>query len=229
MFRIIKSSDLTTSSKLALRDDISGNWSLYYFSMTNHLYNVTSENNVVYGDLGGAFSFSIPPGSYSYVDLTSQLQTQLNVVDPGNFTVTYSLITGKYTVTNSTNNWYWTFGTNTTSSAYKLLGSLATDSTSALAWTSDVTADLISRPVFFIEFREDVDRRFVDSDHLTASFMISSDSLFQEAIRVDNMNSPTQDITFKLTKNLTVHFLDLSGNALDFSNHDWFLVLKKKV
>ena len=107
-------------------------------------------------------------------------------------------------------------------------GSQLIDYTLANTWTSDYVADLNSQPYFFIRLDEDISRRFETEDHIDLTFLISNDSEFQENIRIDDKNNPTQEVDIRLTRKLKISFHDVNGNYLDFSNNDWILILKQK-
>ena len=220
MYRILSNKDLSNSNKIQLRQEIEGIYTLYLFTMSNTLYNITNERNMIYTSLG---NIQIPIGNYSYNDLANTIQNLLKVLDI-NFSTVYNLNTGLYTISNTIS--FDLQFSNTFHSAANILGFTDTDKT-GLTLTGDFVSNLNTDPIFFIRINEDQRRMFRNEQHQDYSFLISDKANFQEIIRVDNKNNPTQKISLKLTRSLEIDFLNTDGNILDFSNNKWTLILKR--
>ena len=128
MSLLLISSNNLTNNKLTLDYPIVGEYSLESFVFTNNIYNVTNDNNKVYFTENSVpLTTTLTNGYYDGEDFRSHLQTSMNATASGTITVSLDTNTNKLTISNSTHNFFFTFGTNTTNSARKLLGFNASD------------------------------------------------------------------------------------------------------
>ena len=107
-------------------------------------YNVNSYNNVIYWNstIDGNRSAAITPGYYDSTSLPAAIVAAMNPGGDITYTVTFSTVSGGFTITPSAGTMKMTFGTNTTNSAHTILGFTATDGVLAATAVSNQTADL---------------------------------------------------------------------------------------
>jgi len=230
METILISSQNIHGNIVRLDEDLHGCYVFSGFYGTNSFYNVTSTNNKVnIIDNGSPFILTLTNGSYTAATLKTQLTTQLNFVGNGNtYTCDYSAETGKYTVTANTNNFYFTFGSNTTNSARKLLGFDETDGTAGLTQSSDNVVQLTIHPVMYLTITQDIRKHIRGQNHYQSSLMLwDTDSTFGTAFRMNIDANNSQIVEFNHTKFIRLSFYDENFNAIDFNGTDWSLILKK--
>lgn len=118
----------------------------------NTIYNITSSNNLVYFNDGANRIATIPSGNYDVSTLSSAIQTQMNSVSALTFTVSYSPMTYKMTIT-GTAPYSLTFGTNTTNSIAKKIGFANLNTTPALSQTGNNAVQL-NKQIMYINIKE---------------------------------------------------------------------------
>jgi hypothetical protein len=206
---------------------LDGEYELYFFSTTNHLYNVSAHNNVLgftqTSELPASGSITIPQGYYSPVELNNAIDGLLVAQNAG-FSCSFDILTGKLTITNSINNFSLDF--TQCPNIFKLLGN-STASTTPLAssWTGDLPVNLNPHDVMYVRLEQDEKRNFQGDEFFEQTFLISTNTLFGDVMRVDNQNNPKQNVRLRKTRNLWVLFFDKYGKELVLN--DWTLILKK--
>jgi hypothetical protein len=189
-------------------------------------YNINTSNNAVYFFNGSNLTFYITPGNYSVYDLIATLEAGFNSVSAG-YTVTYSNVSMKITIT-CTSNWYFTYGTyNNRSSAY-ILGFNEVNGVSQLAHTSDNAIDL-SLPLNIYcniaEFNSNV-KSSLTGDMATFVFPNSvngSDVLnFNENCEYKQFSK----INEANCQGMAIRFFTRGGTTLDINNNDWTMTLR---
>ena len=111
----------TNNAKLSLDNPIDGKWKLLSFCFTNNLFNVNDYNNKIYiNENGTDFTITLTNGTYDANDLKTEITSKLTSSLTGLITVSLDNA-NKFTITD-TKSFQFTFGSNTTSSARKLLG-----------------------------------------------------------------------------------------------------------
>lgn len=189
-------------------------------------YNINSTNNYVYFFDTVARNFVITPGNYSVYDLIIALQTGFNSVS-ANYTVTYSDISMKITITGLIN-FRMMFATNTTASSAYILGFSAIDTALALSQRSNNCIDL-SLPLYFNcsirEFNDNV-KSTSDVDNCTfvfpnrvngADLMVYSELTdYRQCSIVNEVNVQSLNVKFTVNNNI----------PLDINNNDWVMLLR---
>jgi len=108
-------------------------------------YNVTNNNNKVIVHWNGSDeTVTLANGFYTNASLGAELETKLKTINT-NFSVTFTSLTKKYTITNSSSNFYFKWKTNSENNksyAYKLFGFNNLENTSSASITSDNISDL---------------------------------------------------------------------------------------
>ena len=164
-------------------------------------------------------------GYYDATDLTTMLSQQLNAVAGGTVSVSLDDNTKKFTITN-TNNFYFTFGTNTSNSARKLLGFNASDGTNNTSHTSDNCIDLNTYKNVFIDIEQN-DRHNINSvGYYNTSLIINGTGTFGELFRYIPKDNIDQYIHFtRGIKKITLRFHDNNNSDISI-NSDYSIVLQ---
>jgi hypothetical protein len=228
-FRVLTDKDSPLGdNQLNLRYDLEGEYSLFYFSTTNHIFNVRSTNNVLgftqASELPATATVTIPEGNYTTSELAAAINDIL-VVENAGFSCTLNSSNDKLTITNSLNN--FTLDFTQSEEVHKLLGHLTRSTTTmAASWTATLPINLNSSPIIYICLEQDERRNFQGERFFGQTFLISSKALFGEVIRVDTTeNFPTQKVKIRKTRNLNISFVDKIGTSLNIN--DWILILKQ--
>lgn len=135
-----KSSGTSANCSIDLRSGKldAGRYRVYSLILPFYDYHVSSTNNqVYYTDSGGAQVATIPEGYYSGTTLASALKTIMDAESGPVYTVAYGESSKKLTFTPASGNLHFTFGTNTSNSAARLLGFDASDGSAAASQTGD--------------------------------------------------------------------------------------------
>src|SRR4051812_8890040 len=107
---LIRSSDrqaasATTSDsfQLNLRENLLNRYKICSVSFTNVVYNITTSNNTFYYSQASVNNTAtLTPGYYDITSIGSALVAALTASSPtGTFTSSYSVVTGRFTLTNS--------------------------------------------------------------------------------------------------------------------------------
>ena len=223
-------SDKSNSNVYTLDKRIQGIYRFKSFVSTNNMYNVNDTNNKIYFNetvgLGtNDYIATLTNGYYDANDLNTNISTAISNQASGIITVSYDDNTSKYTITN-TNEFHFTFGSNTSNSAHKLLGFNASDGTDSLSQTSDVPIDLNPCKNIFVTITED-DNRYVEGiDFFNCSLVVNGVSGFGEIMRYIDVDNFIQLLKFKNTKQLSVSFHDANNNIIDL-NSEYQIILQK--
>lgn len=196
------------------------------FQVPSTQYNVKATNNTVYFNDGSNRNFAMTPGNYSVYDFIAELQTQFNTVSTG-YTVTYSDVSMKITITNSALNFSMLFGTNTTNSMSGLLGFNNVDTASALTHDADNCINL-SLPLYLCCFIDEFDNSVNATDDTTSTFVFpnyvnggdislySEKSDYKQCSRIFENN----------IQSLHIRFTYVGGEELNLNGGDWIMVLR---
>lgn len=223
---LILHSDKSNNNVFALDNRIEGTYRLRSFVATNNIYNVTDTNNKVYvNENGENATITLTNGYYYSDDLKNHLSTKLNTALNGTITVTIDEHTNKFTITDTVNI-HFTFGTNTTNSARKLLGFDESDGVGSTTQTSDNPIDLNSCKNIFVTISEDDNRNIEGIDFFNCSLIVNGTSVFGDVLRYVEIDNFIQLIKFKNTKSLKVSFHDAQNNVINL-NSDYQIILQK--
>ena len=206
---------------------ISGRWKLLSFTCTNNMFNVTDVNNKIYLNENGTDRvITLDNGYYDINSLQTEMSSKLNSSMTGTVTVTIDADMNKYTIAN-TINYYFTFGSNTTNSARKLMGFNESDGSNNTSHTSDKPIDLNNNKNIFINISENDDREIEGINYFNTSLIICGKGSFGEILRYVNDDNFDQYIKVRNTKTLTVSIHDLNNNSIDL-NSDYSIVFQKE-
>ena len=222
-------SNNATSNVFNLDESIAGKYKLVSFTFTNNIYNVNDNNNKVYIYKSGTnFDPTLTNGYYDINDLSTELQTQINDVGPDlGMVVVPDVKTNKLTFTQSSYNFYFTFGTNTSNSARKLLGFNAVDGSNATTHTSDTPVDLNPYKNIFININENDDRNIVGTNYFNTSLIINGNADFGETFRYKPNENFDQYIKFsKSVKSIQLRFHDSNNENINL-NSEYEIILQK--
>ena len=227
---LVLHSDKSNSNVYTLDKRIKGAYQFKSFVATNNIYNVNDTNNKIYFDEDFGLSTyqrtaTLTNGYFDANDLKSNIASAMDSVASGTITVTYDDNTNKYTI-NNTSLFYFTFSSNTSNSARKLLGFNASDGTDSLSHTSDIAIDLNPCKNIFVTIMED-DNRYVEGiQFFNCSLVINGVSGFGEIVRYIDVDNFVQTVKFKDTKKLTLLFHDANNNSIDL-NSEYQIILQK--
>jgi hypothetical protein len=234
-YLFFKSTDIT-NGYITTYDPLEGNYQLISLSLTNNIFNINSTNNKIYINENSVDLIStLTEGYYTISNFLTHLSTQLNASCSGTITITLNENTNKITITNSTYNFYLTFGTNTTNSARILLGFNATDGTNAISQTSNNPIDLNTNKYIFMKIEQSHNRvgvLFPSNDYFNTSLFLDkfNDTNFGEVYYYNkyNNNHQNQTLHFKNpTKRISISFHDIDNNTINLNESVWYFVIKK--
>ena len=232
MIRLYLDSSKATNHRFNLDEKINGKWKFLSFTATNNIFNVTETNNKIYiSELPGihddpnSYTATLTIGNYDITDLKTEIQTAVNNVIEGTFTVTLDENTNKFEFT-STTQFNFEFGTYTTNSARKLLGMNTTDKTESYTHTSDVPVDINTYRDIFINISQNDDRNVVGTEFFNTSIIINGYGNFGEVLRYVNVDNFDQFVKFRNTKSIDVRIHDLNNNVVNL-NSDYSIILEK--
>lgn len=135
-----------TTTEISITADANGYGEVSFsFQGTKYFYNaivITATNKFLdVTDDGGTIAVSVPEMSYATpIDLAAAIQTALEAASLEIYTVTYSSVTGKFTIASGSTllSLLWNTGTNAANSIGATLGfSVAANDTGAVTYTSD--------------------------------------------------------------------------------------------
>lgn len=223
---IIHSKNSTNDSIFTLFESLNGWYQLETFQMTNHLGNVFTHNHKIYLNVNDEdYEIDIPIGHYTFSQLPNTLQNIINTATGESFSVTGDSNTRKLTFSNTTP-FKFNFSTFSNKSAKNILG-ITGDTALATSHTSNISCDLNSIKSFFCHVREENTKPF-NTTNLTASFMVCVNATYGELIQYPKY---THDIAPKLkfrnVNRLSIEFTTLENEILDFSDYDWFFIIRK--
>ena len=224
---LIDSNDLNSDNQLTFDNKIQGDYQLETFVFTNNLYNVDDTNNKVYiNENSNNLTATLTNGFYDSNDFRTQLQTQMNAVCSGTISITLDDNTGKLAISNDTHNFYFTFATNTTNSARKLMGFNQSDGTNASSQTSDIAMDLNTHKCFFVNIEENNNKNIDSPSYFNTSLLIQATGSFGETARHIKNDNFNQYVKFRNEKKIKFKIHDKSNNTLDLQS-EWFMVLRQ--
>ena len=223
---LILDSNKASNDIFVLDKKISGVYKLVSFMYTNNIYNVTDSNNKIHWNENGSnLTTTLTNGYYDSSDFVSHLLSKLQASGSGNINVSLDSNSRKLTITN-TLNFYFTFGSNTSNSAKRLLGFEAQDGSNNTTQISSSPIDLNTCKSVFVKMDQD-DLRLVEGiEFFNSSLFISGSSDFGETFRYVDVDNFNQYVKFKPTKKLKISFHDISNNTINL-NSEYQIILKK--
>lgn len=186
-------------------------------------YSVNSTNNVIYfnENIGANATANITAGSYTTTSLATVIGTVMTAASPNGrtYTVTYSNTLNAFTITVSAGTFRFSFGTNVTNSAFRVLGFNNTDGVLALTQTSPNQPQLNLTSVICLRSAE-LAGRLIKSN---VSNQINDNVLYIMPVTVAlgdlltyyNQDSDYYEIDMKNCNKFDIMLTDLSGNILD--------------
>lgn len=179
-------------------------------------YLINSTNNVL---VINASTYNIPFGNYN----ATTLQTQLNSFLLGlGITLTYNLVTGKYTFTSATS-----FTIQITSTCQKFIG-MGTTALSGTSITMPFPANFL--PISRLVFRSTSfgTQNYNSADKSTDMFLSVQNSSSSGALILwNNYSALKYDVTGLDSLNIVdIIVTDDFGNPIDFNNADWYITIR---
>ena len=223
-------SETTTDNIYQLDKPINGTWKLISFNMTNNMYNVNDTNNKIYfsetvGLGSNDYIVTLNNGFYDINTLKDELTTQMNNVSSGLISITVDDNARKYTFTN-TNDFGFTFETNTSNSGRRLIGKNAVDDIQNSSQISDKSVDLNKHKQFYIRISQDDNNDVFSTSYFNTSLVINGNGSFGDLYTFTAIDNYNQYVKFKYTKKLELIFHDINNNILDL-NSDYTIIFEK--
>ena len=213
------------NNRFKLDNMIEGIYKLVSFVATNNIYNITDYNNKIYWNENGTDKIStLTNGFYDSSDFTTHLSSVLNTDGSGTISVSLDDNTRKFTITD-TLTFYFTFGSNTSNSARKLLGYDSVDGTTATSQISTNPIDLNTCKNIYINILQDDNKKLEGINFFTSSLVINGDGNTGETLRYIDSNNFDQYIKLKKTKQISLSFHDIDNNSISL-NSEYQLILK---
>ncbi len=221
-----------SSFQLELNENLEGTYELSTFNITNSFYNVvSSENNIINftHSTDGALIAILTPGFYTPLTLLTEIKTQMDSAGVITYSIDYSTSTGKYTFTPSAGTFGFTFLTNTSSSARRLLGKNEVDDITASSQVSDNVIELKLHDIICIKIAQDNGTHVTLSDGTECSFIIPiKDRTFGEVIHYQRNTNFGQFAIFNSSiSTLNIDLFANDGDLLQTNGIDWSMSLKK--
>jgi hypothetical protein len=227
MSKLYLHSDNARNNIHYLDENINGRYKLLSLVFTNHMYNITDNNNKIYlNENGSNITATLTNGYFDINDLKTNITTALNAVCSGTISLTVDDNTNKYTFTNDTYNFYFKFGTNTTNSARKLLGYSETDGSNSSSQTSSNPIDLNTNKNIFLHIQENNRMDICGENYFSTSLIINGTGGFGEIFRYINDDNFCQYVDIKNTKMLQIKIHDIDYNSINI-NSEYILILEK--
>ena len=197
----------------------------------NSVYSVrTGINDKVYFTYGAAArTATIPPGDYTGTTIASNLASVMNAEIDGSdpFSVVYSAVTGKLTVSSSGSNFGFAFGTNTAASARKVIGFNAANQTEAASKVSDNKIDVSGINLIFLRVGKGsstIKSLTGASVHGSIYLPLAVSSGYFSLL---TSNDIPQVVRFEREKNIKISLHDEDNNTADLNGVEWVLVLQR--
>ena len=230
---IDRTSTSTSSANFELNPvSLMGSYETQYVAMFNSPYPVNSTNNIIYfTENSTPKTATIVAGNYSTSGTNSILTAIGSVMTTASggyatFTATISATTGLITIT-STQNYSLTFATNTTSSAYKVLGYAVADTSSTTAQTGTRLPNLSGLVSIAINIKQAENSGFLTSLGYAGQLVVPLNASFGGFV-FNTSNLFTQFLHFRQrASKLNITVSDLAGNAVDLLGTEFEILLRK--
>jgi hypothetical protein len=198
-------------------------------SIPNTLYNITSANNTIYWNRGGALSTTITPGAYTDETISTALAAAMDDADGvQTYTVSYDSTTMKMTIECPAAAFTLTC-TSTTNAIWDVLG-FDTDANtgSATSHTADNVLRLDFPAYLLITVNEFLHQGTVSSAGIRTNFAISMSNVSQY-VEVFNANE-TFDNSIRYTSSEYLDSLHITlrkpdGGEVDLNGAEWSMLL----
>ena len=190
--------------------------SVTHAEIPNSFYLVNATNNTL---VINASTYTITPGNYNAINFQSAITTFLTSLG---ITISYNLITNKYTFTSATS-----FTIQSTSTCQRFLG-LGTTALSGTSIASPYVCNFLPIPRLLIRSQAFSTTNYNGADGSTDLILsVQNSSASGAVILWNNYSQLKYDITF--LDNLNI--IDLSvtddyGNLIDFNNCNWYIAFR---
>ena len=229
MFFVFKSDDVE-NGVISTRNHLQNVYRLHSFTFTNDIYNVTNNNNILpYQEGASYYALELTNQYGNGNDIATDIASKINAVTAGTATVVYSAVTGKFTISNTTN-FYLKFGDVTTNTCEKLLGFSQTNTSDNTSATSDKIADLVSFKHIYIKIDEDKIQAVRNHNYKENSFIIQANSSFGDKCCYMSKNNDIEPQLIRFSnpiKRLTINFYDELNSSITINN--WVLTFCKSI
>lgn len=190
--------------------------SITHAEIPNSFYLVNASNNKL---VVNSSTFTIPPGNYNAINFQSAITSFLTGLS---ITMSYSLITNKYTFTSGTS---FTIQTTSTCQRFIGMGSTALTGTSV---TSPYVCNFLPIPRLLVRSTAFSTSNYNASDGSTDLLLsVQNSSASGSIILWNNYSQLRYDITNVDNINIVdLTVTDDNGNLIDFNNCDWYITFR---
>ena len=212
-------------------EDMKGIFRVLNFTITDGVFNVTDNNNRVYVRINDTTNYTVYLTNKYYTGstLATELQSKLNsYISGSSFTVVFHSSSYAFVITETSGDTFaFTFGTNTTNSARKILGFPEQDTTSEMSLASSNVADLAPAKTFFCIIKEDSFQHIRGFSHFHASIHFTAPSSFGGVFRFEFSESDEQILDFRHNpSHISYRFVNQDDNSVDFNGCEWTMMLQ---
>jgi len=190
--------------------------SVTHAEIPNSFYLVNATNNKL---VINASTYTITPGNYNAINFQSAITSFLTSLG---ITITYNIITNKYTLTSATS-----FTIQTTTTCQRFLG-LGTTALSGTSITSPYVCNFLPIPRLLIRSQAFSTSNYNGADGSTDLILsVQNSSASGAVILWNNYSQLKYDITFLDNLNIVdLSITDDYGNAIDFNNCHWYITFR---
>ena len=201
---------------------------LQYFNFPNTYYNVKNGyNKIDFNEGAGELNATLTSGNYSINDLQTEIKTQMEAVGVNTYTVTYSSVSMKLTITSSGNfTLLNSTGTNSSDKFKYMIGFDNNDSSSSLSHTGPFTVDLFKYLKYFKVRIPQFGLNGKLNKNGNYTFIITNETNRGQYNTYDTGNNFQQcSISQKELNNIDVMITDEDNNIIDMNGGEIFFVI----
>lgn len=230
---ILRSQDRLTGTSsdfnLELQYALDGSYRVKHVHIPNSCYSVqTGINDKIYFYENSTDKVAtLTQGFYTSSTISAAVKTAMDTASGGHntYTVTASSTTDKLTISAS-NAFYFTFETNTSASARKVLGFDAENTASGTSITSTNVVDLSLTHMFYIAIKECDNNLRASNAPLKSSIYVPL-TVATNSFESLNYTDLYQVISFSPTSELSIAIYNDSNQKISINGIDWSIVLEQ--
>jgi len=207
-----------------------GTYEMLSYQSQNVSYNVeTGVNDAIYFDEGAAElgPVLLAPGYYDTTTLGAEIKLRMDAVSGSAYTVTYSAVTGKFTVAIGAGTFAFNWATVAANKANQLLGFGLVDGVIAATQVSTIVADLTLHKSLIVDINEDSQQNVTLLDGSEHSVLIPLNQAY--TAEIDSLRNETYAQTFKFgsTLNQLTVSLFTDNGAVPVNVAEYVMVIRK--
>lgn len=185
----------------------------------------THNQNIYFQENGVDVNAVLTPGFYNATDLATEIESVMNAAGANTYSVTNNTLTYTFTIARTAGavTFNFTWGTNTSNSARKLMGFSAADTTAGTTVTSDNAYNLAEPYAFSLRIEgASLERK---TDQLYSTLTIPT--AVQGGTLIHYKFDPNEVLPFTIPSGslnaVRFHLVDIDNNSVDLHGADWHL------